>query len=54
VFTPSSLWKRKAFNGLAQVIVQSEGKPGEVILKANSPGLSEKALRIHTQDDKSY
>jgi beta-galactosidase len=29
-------WKRKLFNGLAQLIVQSTGKPGQIVLKAMS------------------
>jgi beta-galactosidase len=33
-------WKRKLFNGLAQVIVQSTGEPGEIILKAVSGKLN--------------
>lgn len=32
-------WKRKLFNGLAQVIIQSTGEPGEIVLKAASNGL---------------
>ncbi|HEY8937113.1 MAG TPA: beta-galactosidase GalA [Cyclobacteriaceae bacterium] len=33
-------WKRKLFSGLAQVIVQSTGEPGEIILKAASGKLT--------------
>jgi beta-galactosidase len=29
-------WKRKLFNGLAQIIVQSTGEPGDIVLKAVS------------------
>jgi beta-galactosidase len=32
-------WKRKLFNGYAQVIVQSGKAPGRVSLRAKSPGL---------------
>jgi beta-galactosidase len=32
-------WKRKLFNGLAQVIIQSTGEPGEIVLKAASNDL---------------
>jgi len=33
-------WRRAAFNGLAQVIVQSTGEPGVITLRATSAGLS--------------
>jgi beta-galactosidase len=36
IVKPAAFWKRKLFNGLAQVIVQSTGEPGEIILKATS------------------
>ena len=39
ILTPAEPWKRKVFNGLAQVIVQSTGKSGIITLKAASPGL---------------
>jgi beta-galactosidase len=29
-------WKRKLFNGLSQVIIQSTGEPGQIVLKATS------------------
>lgn len=32
-------WRRKLFNGLAQVIIQSTGEPGEIVLKAVSNDL---------------
>ncbi|MFC0538317.1 beta-galactosidase GalA [Pelagicoccus mobilis] len=34
VFTPAEGYRRKAFNGLAQVIVQSSGEAGEIVLRA--------------------
>jgi beta-galactosidase len=49
VITPSEPWKRKLFNGLAQVIVQSEKKPGEIILKAKSNGLESAVVKIHSE-----
>ncbi len=40
VVTPPRPWTRSVFNGLAQVIVQSTGEPGQIVLEAASPGLS--------------
>jgi beta-galactosidase len=37
--TPAEPWKRKLFNGLAQVIVQTSREAGEIIVTATSPGL---------------
>jgi beta-galactosidase len=36
---PAPEWRRSAFNGLAQVIVQSTGRPGTIQLSAQSSGL---------------
>jgi beta-galactosidase len=47
--TPAATWKRKVFNGLAQVILQSLPKSGEIILTAGSPGLQETAITIRAQ-----
>jgi beta-galactosidase len=49
VFTPSRPWKRKVFNGLAQVIVQSGQQVGEITLTATARGLSRGVLKIQTQ-----
>lgn len=38
-YTPAAAWQRKAFNGLAQVIVQSTGAPGTISLVAKSEGM---------------
>jgi beta-galactosidase len=38
--TAAPAWKRITFNGLAQVIVQSTGEPGEIVLEATSAGLA--------------
>ncbi|WP_183580620.1 beta-galactosidase GalA [Mucilaginibacter sp. X5P1] len=43
---PALPYKRKLFNGYAQVIIQSTGQPGTVVLKATSPGLKEHAIEI--------
>lgn len=39
-------WRRKTFSGLAQVIVQSTGEAGEIVLTATSPDLKETRLKI--------
>ena len=43
---PALPYKRKLFNGYAQVIVQSTGQPGTIVLKATSPGLKEHTIEI--------
>jgi len=45
VFPPAQ-WKRKLFSGLAQVIVQSTGEPGEIIVTATANGLKHGEIRI--------
>ena len=46
IITPAPSWKRKLFNGLAQVIIQSTGEPGEITVTANSDGLQQQQLKI--------
>jgi len=46
IIIPPAQWKRKLFNGLAQVIIQSTGEPGQIILTSTSPGLKESRLKI--------
>jgi len=47
--TPAAPWKRKLFNGLAQVIIQSNGKAsGDIVLTATSPGLINKTIVVHS------
>jgi beta-galactosidase len=41
-------WKRSLFNGLAQVIVQSTKKPGELTITAGSPNLSPHVLTLQS------
>jgi len=48
VFREAAQWKRKLFSGLAQVIIQSTGQPGEITLTAASPGLKTSTLKIKT------
>ena len=47
---PVETWQRKAFNGLAQVIVQSDGEEGKILLKATSPGLKDKTIELIAAD----
>ncbi|MGA2748303.1 MAG: beta-galactosidase GalA [Verrucomicrobiota bacterium] len=42
-------WKRCLFSGLAQVIVQSTGDPGEITLTADAQGVSESVLKLQAQ-----
>jgi len=44
---PAQAWKRKLFNGLAQVIIQSTGEKGEIVLKATSLGTKAGILTIN-------
>jgi beta-galactosidase len=48
VYNPVKQWKRKVFNGLAQVIIQSCKQPGELILTAQSTGLVQATIKITT------
>jgi beta-galactosidase len=49
VFRPQETWKRRVFNGLAQVIVQSGLQPGEMSLTATANELSQGVLKIQTK-----
>jgi beta-galactosidase len=42
--------KRKAYHGLCQVLVQSTGEAGEIILTATSEGLQAAHLSMQTTD----
>jgi beta-galactosidase len=42
---PAGTWKRKLFNGLAQVIIQTTQEPGDIILTATSPDLKPASLK---------
>jgi beta-galactosidase len=44
--TTPGAWKRSLFSGLAQVILQSTGEPGEITLTARSPGVTDGVLKI--------
>jgi len=45
---PDKAHKRRAFNGLCMVIVQSQKEPGEIRLEASSPGLEPATVAITT------
>ena len=47
--TPAGNWKRNLFSGLAQVIVQSTGQPGEIALTVKSQGLTDGRLKIQAE-----
>jgi beta-galactosidase len=42
-------WKRSLFSGLAQVIVQSTGQPGEITLIAKSQGVADGVLKLQAE-----
>jgi beta-galactosidase len=49
IFRAADQWKRKLFNGLAQIIIQSTGAPGVIELSAKSPGLKTGILKITSE-----
>ncbi|HAO79125.1 MAG TPA: beta-galactosidase [Verrucomicrobia subdivision 3 bacterium] len=49
VTTLSGDWKRSLFSGLAQVIIQSTQQPGEIVLKASSPGMTSTELKLQAR-----
>lgn len=46
IITPAENYKRKLFNGLAQVIVQATGETGEIKLTANSKNVKSAEIKI--------
>jgi beta-galactosidase len=46
---PPASWTRSLFNGLAQVIVQSSGQPGEITLTARTDGMTAGELKLQAQ-----
>jgi len=46
LYTPAGKWQRKLFNGYAQVLVQSTGQQGRIVLRASAAGLSAAQLDI--------
>jgi beta-galactosidase len=49
LIVPAEPWRRKVFNGLAQVIVQSSCQPGEIHLIASAAGLKSTVIRIKSE-----
>ena len=49
ILTKASNWQRKLFNGKAQVIIQSDGKAGDIVLKASAEGIKSKELLIRAE-----
>jgi beta-galactosidase len=49
IIRPAPQWQRHVFNGLAQVIVQSEANGGEIRLTANSTGLAPAEITLQSQ-----
>jgi beta-galactosidase len=49
VYNPADPWKRKVFNGLAQVIIQSSKEQGVIVLKAVSKDLDPDIIQIQSQ-----
>ncbi len=49
IINPAGQWKRKTFNGMAQIIVQSTRRLGEITLSATSPGLKPAIMKIQTK-----
>ena len=47
-YAEKASWRRKAFNGLAQVLVQANA-PGELIIKAHSPGLKSAEIKVNVK-----
>jgi beta-galactosidase len=48
IVTPAQPWKRKLFNGLAQIIIQTTKEPGEIILTAKSAGLQPAIIKLQS------
>lgn len=46
IVTPAEAWKRKLFNGYAQIIIQKEESVKEVSLTASAKGLKSWSLKI--------
>ncbi len=49
ILTKASNWKRKLFNGKAQVIIQSDAESGDIVLKAWADGIKSKEILINVE-----
>ena len=47
VVVPAAQWKRRLFNGLAQVIIESTGQPGNILLTATSADLEPATVALN-------
>jgi beta-galactosidase len=47
--SPADQWRRKVFNGLAQVIVQGTKTPGVIVVQVSGKGLEPAIVRIQSQ-----
>lgn len=48
IITPAQPWKRKLFNGLTQIIVQTKKDAGEITLNASSPALQSATIKLRS------
>ena len=48
VYHPALQWKRKTFNGLAQIIIKTTKQEGDILLTASSKGLKSATLKINS------
>jgi len=46
IYNPAGQWKRKLFNGFAQVIVKTAKNGGDIFLKATSTGLKSSVIKL--------
>jgi beta-galactosidase len=46
IVKPAEPWRRSTFNGLAQVIVQSTGEPGTILLEASGEGMTPATIAL--------
>jgi len=48
-FTGAAQWKRKTFNGLAQIIIKTTKQAGEITLTASSEGMTSATLKLNSK-----
>jgi beta-galactosidase len=49
IYNPAAQWKRKLFNGFAQIIVKSSNSEGEITLKATSGRVQSSVIKINSK-----
>jgi beta-galactosidase len=52
IIYPAKQWKRKVFNGLAQVLIQASKQPGEISFTSESRGIKSSVITIQTKEVK--